>query len=174
MALLQKVAKHFRIFSKHTRSLSHYPIDENIFGLTDEQIAVSRIRLMLRDYFRLIFLKFQLRETIFAFAQNELAPHAHEIDQTNQFKWVLMIKRQDRARKHFRRIIETFWLQRTSFVLEETWWSWNSWNYGQIRIWWIRWKLFGSYRHHGRVVPCVWQHRVVIWSAFESLRESNS
>ncbi|KAJ9581372.1 hypothetical protein L9F63_023448 [Diploptera punctata] len=44
---------------------NYYPIDENIFGLSEEQI--------------------QLRETIFSFSQNELAPKAQEIDKKNEF-----------------------------------------------------------------------------------------
>uniref|UniRef100_A0A1B6KKR0 Isovaleryl-CoA dehydrogenase, mitochondrial n=1 Tax=Graphocephala atropunctata TaxID=36148 RepID=A0A1B6KKR0_9HEMI len=51
---------------KRTLSSKFYPIDENIFGLTAEQI--------------------QLRENIFNFAQKELAPKADEIDKSNQFK----------------------------------------------------------------------------------------
>ncbi|XP_066159182.1 isovaleryl-CoA dehydrogenase, mitochondrial [Euwallacea fornicatus] len=43
----------------------YYPIDEHVFGLTQEQI--------------------QLRETIFNFAQKELAPLAYEIDKKNNF-----------------------------------------------------------------------------------------
>lgn len=45
---------------------THYPIDEKIFGLSSEQL--------------------QLRETIFNFAQKELAPKAAEIDKLNDFK----------------------------------------------------------------------------------------
>ncbi|KAI4465773.1 acyl-coa dehydrogenase [Holotrichia oblita] len=41
----------------------YYPIDENIFGLNDEQI--------------------QFRQTVFNFAQKELAPKANEIDRKN-------------------------------------------------------------------------------------------
>lgn len=48
------------------RSLSHYPIDDNIFGLNEEQRA--------------------LRETAFNFFQKELAPLAKEIDKTDTFK----------------------------------------------------------------------------------------
>ncbi|CAH2075492.1 unnamed protein product, partial [Iphiclides podalirius] len=48
------------------RYMSHYPIDEHIFGLTSEQQ--------------------QLRKVIFDFAQKELAPKAAEIDKTNNFK----------------------------------------------------------------------------------------
>lgn len=43
----------------------YYPIDEHVFGLTPEQI--------------------QLRETVFNFAQKELAPKAKEIDEKNNF-----------------------------------------------------------------------------------------
>ncbi|CAG9828619.1 unnamed protein product [Diabrotica balteata] len=53
---------------KHVSSRSvsqYYPIDEHIFGLSDEQI--------------------QLRETVFNFAQKELAPVANEIDKKNKF-----------------------------------------------------------------------------------------
>ncbi|XP_052262362.1 isovaleryl-CoA dehydrogenase, mitochondrial-like isoform X2 [Dreissena polymorpha] len=48
-----------------TRSASHFPIDDNLYGLSDEQK--------------------QLRETVFQFAQKELAPRADEIDKTNSF-----------------------------------------------------------------------------------------
>lgn len=48
------------------RFAAHYPIDENITGLSSEQQ--------------------QLRKTIFDFAQKELAPKAAEIDRTNTFK----------------------------------------------------------------------------------------
>lgn len=47
------------------RFLSHYPIDDDVFGLSDEQK--------------------QLRETAFNFAQKELAPYADEIDRMNNF-----------------------------------------------------------------------------------------
>ena len=47
------------------RNFTHYPIDDTNFGLTDEQK--------------------QLRETIFNFAQKELAPHADAIDKQNNF-----------------------------------------------------------------------------------------
>nr|XP_032511442.1 isovaleryl-CoA dehydrogenase, mitochondrial [Danaus plexippus plexippus] len=48
------------------RNASHYPIDENIFGLSSEQK--------------------QLRQMVFDFAQKELAPKAGEIDRENNFK----------------------------------------------------------------------------------------
>ncbi|KAK3867317.1 hypothetical protein Pcinc_027212 [Petrolisthes cinctipes] len=44
---------------------AHYPIDDVVFGLTEEQQ--------------------QLRKTVFDFAQKELAPHAAEIDKKNEF-----------------------------------------------------------------------------------------
>ncbi|CAL1297766.1 unnamed protein product [Larinioides sclopetarius] len=47
------------------RNLSHYPVDDKISGLNEEQQ--------------------QLRETIFQFAQKELAPHAQDIDKNNKF-----------------------------------------------------------------------------------------
>ncbi|XP_059614575.1 isovaleryl-CoA dehydrogenase, mitochondrial-like [Phlebotomus argentipes] len=48
------------------RCMSHYPIDENLFGLNSEQQ--------------------QLRQTVFNFLQKELAPYAQEIDRENNFK----------------------------------------------------------------------------------------
>uniref|UniRef100_A0A1B0GP17 Acyl-CoA dehydrogenase/oxidase N-terminal domain-containing protein n=1 Tax=Phlebotomus papatasi TaxID=29031 RepID=A0A1B0GP17_PHLPP len=48
------------------RSMSHYPIDENLYGLSSEQQ--------------------QLRQTVFNFLQKELAPYAQEIDKENNFK----------------------------------------------------------------------------------------
>ena len=47
------------------RSLNHYPIDNQLYGLTDEQI--------------------QLRETVFNFCQKELEPHAYDIDKNDDF-----------------------------------------------------------------------------------------
>uniref|UniRef100_A0A182INW0 Isovaleryl-CoA dehydrogenase, mitochondrial n=1 Tax=Anopheles atroparvus TaxID=41427 RepID=A0A182INW0_ANOAO len=48
------------------RSMQHYPIDESLFGLNEEQQ--------------------QLRQTVFNFTQKELAPFAQEIDKQNDFK----------------------------------------------------------------------------------------
>uniref|UniRef100_A0A914XJ88 Isovaleryl-CoA dehydrogenase, mitochondrial n=1 Tax=Plectus sambesii TaxID=2011161 RepID=A0A914XJ88_9BILA len=45
---------------------STYPVDDDLFQLTDEQK--------------------QFRQSVFQFAQKELAPYAQEIDQTNNFK----------------------------------------------------------------------------------------
>lgn len=47
-------------------STQFYPIDENTFGLTEDQQ--------------------QLRETVFNFVQKELAPFANEIDKNNGWK----------------------------------------------------------------------------------------
>ncbi|XP_045515735.1 isovaleryl-CoA dehydrogenase, mitochondrial [Pieris brassicae] len=52
--------------TNNKRCMSHYPIDEHIFGLSDEQK--------------------QLRQVVFDFAQKELAPQAAEIDKENNFK----------------------------------------------------------------------------------------
>jgi isovaleryl-CoA dehydrogenase len=55
-----------KISAVNSRAISqYYPIDEHIFGLSDEQI--------------------QLRDTIFNFVQKELAPKAGEIDKKNNF-----------------------------------------------------------------------------------------
>ncbi|NP_001129356.1 isovaleryl-CoA dehydrogenase, mitochondrial [Bombyx mandarina] len=48
------------------RCISHYPIDDHVFGLSEEQQ--------------------QLRKMVFDFAQKELAPKAAEIDKENNFK----------------------------------------------------------------------------------------
>ncbi|XP_067937961.1 isovaleryl-CoA dehydrogenase, mitochondrial-like isoform X1 [Watersipora subatra] len=48
------------------RSFSHYPINDKLFGLTEEHI--------------------QLRNTVFNFFQKELAPFAQQIDQDNGWK----------------------------------------------------------------------------------------
>ncbi|XP_023025477.1 isovaleryl-CoA dehydrogenase, mitochondrial isoform X2 [Leptinotarsa decemlineata] len=68
--ILKSSTKLFRTFHKinpfKPRQVSqYYPIDEHIFGLNDEQI--------------------HLRDTIFNFAQKELAPVANEIDRNNSF-----------------------------------------------------------------------------------------
>jgi len=47
------------------RSLTHYPVDDTVNGISDEQK--------------------QLRETVFNFCQKELAPHADAIDKANTF-----------------------------------------------------------------------------------------
>lgn len=77
------------------RSLSHYPIDETIFGLNEEQIKVRFIDLIAKYFFVVLsgvdlFIPIQLRETVFNFAQKELAPHAQDIDRKNEFKSVYL------------------------------------------------------------------------------------
>ena len=47
------------------RSLTQYPIDDRVNGLTEEQVA--------------------LRETVSSFCLKELAPHAAAIDKENDF-----------------------------------------------------------------------------------------
>ena len=49
----------------HKRTLTHYPIDNDLYGLTPEQI--------------------QLRETVFNFFQKEIAPIADKIDKDDDF-----------------------------------------------------------------------------------------
>lgn len=49
-----------------SRHASHFPIDDSLYNLTSDQK--------------------QLRESIFQFCQKELAPHADEIDKSNDFK----------------------------------------------------------------------------------------
>ncbi|XP_070489935.1 isovaleryl-CoA dehydrogenase, mitochondrial-like [Chironomus tepperi] len=61
-----KLLKNVSIKSMSVRSLTHYPIDDAFFGLTEDQSA--------------------LRQTVFNFAQKELAPFAQEIDKNNEFK----------------------------------------------------------------------------------------
>lgn len=52
--------------SSSLKSTQFYPINDDVFGLNEEQK--------------------QLRETVFAFAQKELAPLAQQIDRDNDFK----------------------------------------------------------------------------------------
>ena len=53
------------VVSRQGENMSHYPVDDALMGLTEEQ---SR-----------------LRETVFKFCQKELAPHAQRIDKTDEF-----------------------------------------------------------------------------------------
>ena len=53
------------IHGKNCRTLTHYPIDDNVSGLDDDRR--------------------QLRETVFNFCQKELAPQADIIDRSNNF-----------------------------------------------------------------------------------------
>lgn len=52
-----------------SRSLTHYPVNDQIFGLDEE--------------------KQKLRETAFNFFQKELAPFAKDIDKNDDFPWVV-------------------------------------------------------------------------------------
>ncbi|KAK0160586.1 hypothetical protein PV328_007981 [Microctonus aethiopoides] len=56
------------IKKNNTRYLSHYPIDENIFGLSEQQR--------------------ELRSLVFNLAQKKLAPKAAEIDKNNEFNYL--------------------------------------------------------------------------------------
>ncbi|XP_071129674.1 isovaleryl-CoA dehydrogenase, mitochondrial-like isoform X2 [Mytilus edulis] len=51
---------------KSTKCCSYYPVNDSLFGLTEEQK--------------------QLRQSVFQFCQKELAPKAQEIDHNNEFK----------------------------------------------------------------------------------------
>lgn len=55
-----------RARNQQIRCCSYYPVNDSLFGLTEEQK--------------------QLRQTVFQFCQKELAPKAQEIDHTNEFK----------------------------------------------------------------------------------------
>ena len=52
-------------FLAHKRALTHYPIDNDLYGLTPEQV--------------------QLRETAFNFFQKEIAPIADKVDKEDDF-----------------------------------------------------------------------------------------
>ncbi|CAB3243080.1 unnamed protein product [Arctia plantaginis] len=54
-----------RVHKTGSRSMTHYPIDDYVFGLSSEQQ--------------------QLRQTVFDFVQKELAPKASQIDKENNF-----------------------------------------------------------------------------------------
>ncbi|CAF1074631.1 unnamed protein product [Rotaria sordida] len=61
----QRLISSIQIFKRLQSSTQHYPINDDVYGLTDDQK--------------------QLRETVFAFTQKELAPHANNIDRDNSF-----------------------------------------------------------------------------------------
>ncbi|XP_060561676.1 isovaleryl-CoA dehydrogenase, mitochondrial-like isoform X2 [Ruditapes philippinarum] len=63
--LTKPILRNKPCIQNQTRLSSYFPIDDNMFGLTDEQK--------------------QLREAVFQFTQKELAPKADEIDQLNSF-----------------------------------------------------------------------------------------
>ncbi|KAJ8955598.1 hypothetical protein NQ318_001428 [Aromia moschata] len=64
-ALFSKCFSRPGIIVQRRKVSQYFPIDDHIFGLTDEQI--------------------QLRDTVFNFAHKELAPLANEIDKKNRF-----------------------------------------------------------------------------------------
>ncbi|KAL5018663.1 hypothetical protein ScPMuIL_004385 [Solemya velum] len=75
MALIRRIVSpgvkqltnyNFSVLKIPIRASSYFPIDDNLYGFTDGQK--------------------QLRETVFQFAQKELAPKAAEIDKNNEFK----------------------------------------------------------------------------------------
>ena len=76
------------------RSMQHYPIDEYLFGLTEDQQQVCvqqrmeplKIVVVIILHFICFLFFLQLRQTVFNFAQKELAPLAQEIDKQNEFK----------------------------------------------------------------------------------------
>lgn len=63
LCVLKNMASTSSRLSLTRRTMAHYPIDEQMFGATEEQR--------------------QLRETVFRLAQKELAPFANKIDQQN-------------------------------------------------------------------------------------------
>ena len=87
--MLRTATKLFRnanFNSISVRSMTHYPIDDAFFGLTEDQSAVSslkfKIYVLISDLIKIA----KLRQTVFNFAQKELAPFAQEIDKNNEFK----------------------------------------------------------------------------------------
>ena len=70
------------------RTLTHFPIDEKIFGLSDDHR--------------------QLRESVFNFCQKELAPHADRIDKENNFA---------ELRQFWRKLVTTFLSSHSYYVI---------------------------------------------------------
>ncbi|XP_030572582.1 isovaleryl-CoA dehydrogenase, mitochondrial-like [Drosophila novamexicana] len=64
--LLQKSGRHLAAASLSSRTLTHYPVNDALYGLDKEHQ--------------------KLREATFNFAQKELAPYAKEIDKEDNFK----------------------------------------------------------------------------------------
>lgn len=82
-----KLLKNVTSRAVSVRSMTHYPVDDLLFGLNEEQSAVSNF--YLRNNLALITLtviNYQLRQSVFNFAQKEIAPFAYEIDKNNEFK----------------------------------------------------------------------------------------
>lgn len=63
----------------------YYPINDDVFGLNDDQKEVNFVCYNTETGTKIIFF-LKLRQTVFNFAQKELAPKAQEIDHTNGFK----------------------------------------------------------------------------------------
>lgn len=68
-----------------TRNMTHYPINEDLFGTTEDQRQVCKHSIA-NEFIIIHGLSLQLRQTVFDFFQKELAPFAQEIDKTNEFK----------------------------------------------------------------------------------------
>lgn len=64
--LLQRGGRRLQTAAPWIRTLTHYPINDAMFGLNEEQQ--------------------KLREIAFNFFQKELAPYAKEIDKLDSFK----------------------------------------------------------------------------------------
>ncbi|KAJ6640622.1 Isovaleryl-CoA dehydrogenase, mitochondrial [Pseudolycoriella hygida] len=62
----QSIKTVHNITKPSSRFMAYYPIDESVFGLSEEQQS--------------------LRQTVFNLVQKELAPHSYEIDKTSNFK----------------------------------------------------------------------------------------
>lgn len=65
-SLLQHTGRRLPAATPWIRTLTHYPINDAMYGLNEEQK--------------------KLREIAFNFFQKELAPHAKEIDKLDNFK----------------------------------------------------------------------------------------
>ncbi|XP_067673733.1 isovaleryl-CoA dehydrogenase, mitochondrial-like isoform X2 [Haliotis asinina] len=65
-SLCRRFLSNLTVTVRATRNCSYFPIDDSLFNLAEEQR--------------------QLRQSVFQFAQKELAPKAEEIDKSNDFK----------------------------------------------------------------------------------------
>lgn len=167
--------------------MSHYPIDESIFGLTDEQRSVGfdfysqteqssdhfdfscerRYSILHRRSSRPM-----LRRSTRAMSSSE-RKRLHKIEHQNEYRLIRF--------------------QRFKGVLEETGRPRRARNHCQVRVWRDRWQLPGPRGHHGGAVEVsapqqpfsptltgfildqsVWKHSSLVRSPFESLRESDS
>lgn len=93
LIMLRQVAKNLGSIRQRSsclatsaRQLSHYPINEDLFGTNEDQRQVFDIHYEVVIAIELIRNpSLQLRSTVFDFFQKELAPFAQEIDKTNEF-----------------------------------------------------------------------------------------